>query len=98
MGGIDIGEPARALDGASRRAARSLWVERLARYGLVAKGVSYGLVGAPAIAVALAGGGKAESREGTLAVVADESYGPFLIVALALGFASYALRRLGERS
>jgi Domain of Unknown Function (DUF1206) len=39
-----------------------------------------------------------EDREpgGALALVADKSYGPFLIVALALGFASYALWRLVE--
>ena len=28
-----------------RRISSSTWVDRLARYGLVAKGVSYGLVG-----------------------------------------------------
>lgn len=68
----------------------------MARYGLAAKGISYGLVGALAISVATSGGGKTASREGALALVADESYGPFLIVALALGFASYALWRLVE--
>jgi hypothetical protein len=71
-------------------------VEGLARYGLVAKGISYGLVGVLAIAVAVSGSGKATSRQGALGIVGDQSYGPFLLVALALGFASYALWRLAE--
>ena len=94
MGGVDVEDSARAVRATSKRAARSTWVEGMARYGLVAKGVSYGLVGALAIAVVVAGSGKATSREGALALVADETYGPFLLVPLALGFASYALWRL----
>ena len=45
--------------------------------GLVAKGISYGLVGALALAVAAGHGGKATSRTGALATVADESWGKF---------------------
>jgi hypothetical protein len=46
MGGVDIREPAHALDSAAVRAApRSPGIERMARYGLVAKGVSFGLDG-----------------------------------------------------
>ena len=96
MGGVEIQEPARRLGSTSRRAARSPWIERMARYGLVAKGVSYGLVGVLAIAVAVSGGGETTSRQGALAAVVDESYRPFLIVVLALGFASYALWLLVE--
>lgn len=62
----------------------------------MAKGISYALVGALAIAVVVADAGKTTSREGALALVADESYGPFLLIPLALGFASYALWRLVE--
>ena len=96
MGGADFDDPARVLGNASREAAQSHWIERMARLGLVAKAVSYGLVGVLAIAVAVSGGGKTTSRQGALALVADESYGPLLIGALALGFASYALWRLVE--
>ena len=52
MGGVDVQQPARALRSGSKRASRSPWVERMGRYGLVAEGVSYGLVGALAMAVA----------------------------------------------
>ena len=77
-----------------RRAAKSSWVDGIARYGLVAKGVSYALVGVLAAALAIDSGGKATSREGALATVADESWGTVLLVALALGFAAYGLWRL----
>ena len=92
-----MGQVDEALSGAkqaSREAAESSWVEGLARYGLVAKGFSYGLVGALAAALAVAGEGQAESREGALEVLADESYGKVILFAVALGFAAYALWRL----
>ena len=83
-----------AARAAPQRVAESTWVDRLARFGLVAKGVSYGLVGALAAALAIGGGGKAASREGALATLADETYGKVILVALALGFAAYGLWRL----
>ena len=79
---------------ASQEVANSTPVEWLARYGIVAKGVSYGLVGALAGALAVAGAGKATDREGALEILADETYGKFLLVALAVGFAAYGLWRL----
>jgi hypothetical protein len=96
MGGVGIDDPARVVRDTSKRAARSTWVEGMARFGLVAKGVSYGLVGALAVAVAVSGTGKETSRQGALAIVAHEGYGPYLLGLLALGFASYALWRLAE--
>lgn len=72
------------------------WIEVLARVGLVAKGVSYGLVGVLAIGVAAGRGGKATSRQGALAEIASHGWGKLLLVALALGFAGYALWRLTE--
>jgi hypothetical protein len=69
------------------------WYAVVARAGLVAKGVSYGIVGALALQVAVGAGGKATSRQGALASVADTSFGKVLLVALALGFAAYALWR-----
>jgi hypothetical protein len=74
----------------------SRWLGWVGRVGLVAKGVSYALVAVLAVAVAASVGGRATSREGALEVVADEAYGPPLILALALGFAAYALWRLAQ--
>lgn len=70
------------------------WYAGVARAGLVAKGISYGLVGVLAIGVALGQGGKTASRDGALATLADEPWGKVVLVALALGFAGYALWRL----
>ena len=69
------------------------WYAWLARIGLVAKGVSYGIVGVLALELALGNGGKATSRQGALATIADESLGKVLLVVLALGFAAYATWR-----
>ena len=69
------------------------WYAWVARVGLVAKGISFAIVGILAIQLALGDGGKATSRQGALATIADESWGKILLVLLALGFAAYALWR-----
>jgi uncharacterized protein DUF1206 len=69
------------------------WEEPLARVGLVAKGVSYGIVGLLALKLALGDGGKATSRQGALQQLAGTTYGTVLLVLLAFGFAAYAIWR-----
>ena len=69
------------------------WYAALARTGLVAKGLSYGLVGALAVKLAVGHGGKATSRQGALQSLAHHSFGRILLIALAIGFAAYALWR-----
>jgi hypothetical protein len=69
------------------------WYAWVARIGLVAKGVSYGIVGVLAVMLALGEGGKATSRAGALATIAGEPFGKVLIILLAFGFAAYALWR-----
>ena len=87
----ELGREARA---AGSRARNSTWVDRVARFGLVAKAASYGLVAVLALGLAFGAGGKATSREGALATIADETWGAAVLVVLALGFAGYALWRL----
>ena len=70
------------------------WYSALARTGLVAKGLSFGVVGALALKLALGDGGKATSREGALEELAGTGLGELLIAALAIGFAAYALWRV----
>ena len=72
------------------------WYSWLARIGLVAKGVSFGVVGVLAVRLALGDGGKATSRQGALATIADESFGRVLLVMLVCGFAAYAIWRFVE--
>jgi Domain of Unknown Function (DUF1206) len=69
------------------------WYAWLARGGLVAKGVSFGIVGALAIGVAVGRGGKTTSRQGALETLAQHAWGAVLLVLLAIGFAGYAIWR-----
>jgi hypothetical protein len=71
-------------------------VEKVARIGLVAQGVSFGLVAILAIKLALGEGGKATNREGALRTIAHHPFGKVLVIALAIGFGCYALWRLVE--
>jgi hypothetical protein len=72
------------------------WVERAGRIGLVAKGVSYALIGVLAIQIPLGQGGQAADRQGALRQLASESWGPAVLIALAVGFACYAVWRVIE--
>jgi hypothetical protein len=97
MSTIDRGEDlAESAVAASKRAGRSHWLGKVGRVGLIAKGVSYALVGVLAIALAAGIGGRATGRPGALEVFADEIWGKALILGLVLGFAAYALWRLAQ--
>lgn len=72
------------------------WYAALARVGLVAKGVSFGIVGILAIKLALGEGGRATSRDGALQTLAQHSFGKVLLVLLAIGFAGYAIWRFTQ--
>jgi hypothetical protein len=71
-------------------------VEKVARFGLLAQGVSFGLVAVLAIKLALGDGGKATDRQGALRTIAQDGIGRFIVIALAVGFGCYALWRLFE--
>lgn len=77
----------------AKQAGQSRWVGWLGRLGLAAKGVSFAIVAVLAIDVALEDEGRTRDRQGALRAIADESYGVYLLVALAAGFAAYALWR-----
>jgi hypothetical protein len=79
-----------------RRAAQSPWVERLARMGLVAKGVVYAVVAILAVKVALGGRQESPDRHGALRTIADQPFGKGLLILLAIGLAGYALWRLTQ--
>lgn len=69
-------------------------VEVLARWGLLAIGVSYLLVAGISMKLAIAGGGEAADREGALARIAQTGWGVPVLVAIAAGFGGYAAWRL----
>jgi hypothetical protein len=66
----------------------------LARGGLVARGVVYGIVGILALKLAVGSGGKATTQRGALLTLAQEPFGQALLIATAVGLAGYALWRL----
>jgi len=86
-----IEHPAREARAEAR--SGSGWYAWLARGGLVAKGVSFGIVGALAVGVALGTGGKTTSRQGALQALAQHAWGKVLLVLLAVGFAAYGVWR-----
>jgi hypothetical protein len=69
------------------------WYAWLARIGLLAKGVSFAIVGVLAIKLALGDGGKATSRQGALQTLAQHWFGKISLILLAAGFAAYAIWR-----
>jgi hypothetical protein len=66
----------------------------LARAGLIARGVSYGIIGILALKLAIGSGGKATNQQGALKTIAHQSFGQALLIAMALGLAGYAVWRL----
>jgi Domain of Unknown Function (DUF1206) len=74
--------------------ARRREFEWLARAGLVARGVVYGIVGILALKLAVGSGGKATTQRGALMTIAHEPFGQALLIATAIGLAGYALWRL----
>lgn len=91
----DLGETMRdGLDGAGdlvRRAADRRWVVPLARVGLIARAIVFGLIGGAALPAARLRGGDLESPQEAVARVAGMS--PVLLGIVGVGLAGYALWR-----
>jgi hypothetical protein len=66
------------------------------RVGLVARGIVYCLLAVVAIQVAFGRTDQEVDRQGALRALARQPFGRFLLAALTLGFAAYALWRLAE--
>ncbi len=81
---------------ALERASRSTWLERLARAGLVARGLLYGVVAALALRVAQGHEEVQPDKQGALQTVVRQPLGRLLVLLLAIGFAGYALWRFVE--
>jgi hypothetical protein len=68
----------------------------LARAGLIARGVVYGVVGVLALKLALGSGGEATSQQGALKTIAHEPLGKVLLIVLTVGLAGYAIWRVAR--
>jgi Domain of Unknown Function (DUF1206) len=86
--------PVRSAQRGGEAVARRPEFEWLARAGLVARGVVYGIVGILALKLAVGSGGKATTQQGALQTIAHEPFGKALLIATAVGLAGYAMWRL----
>src|SRR6202167_4738170 len=87
---------AASVSRAARGASDSPVVHFLARAGLTARGVIYLLVGWVALLVALGQSSREADQQGALQMLAGKPYGLVSLWLLGIGFAAYALWRLGE--
>jgi hypothetical protein len=78
---------------AERAATDGPWVERLARAGLVTRGLMHVVVGWIALRVATGEPGRRADQQGALATVVQQPFGRVLVGGLALGFLCYAAWR-----
>jgi hypothetical protein len=72
------------------------WIERLARFGYVAYGVVYALVGVLAVQAAFSGADHAAGQQGALRSILLAPLGRVLLCIVALGLLAYAAWRLYE--
>jgi len=89
--GSSTKEARQQAEKAARKA--SPWIERLARFGYLAYGVVYVLVGFLAVQAAI-GGGKTASQEGALSTVLRAPLGKVLLGLIVVGLLGYAMWRL----
>jgi hypothetical protein len=94
----DMGTRAEVLSGTAQREGDKLAGARalgwLARFGLVARGVVYLVIGVLALKLALGDGGAATDQQGALKTIAGQSFGELLLILVAVGLAGYSLWRL----
>lgn len=91
LGAQNLGNKAK---GQGEQLAHAKTLGWLARAGLVARGVVYGLIGVLALELAFGEGGKATDQQGALQTIAHQSFGKLLLILLAIGLGGYALWRL----
>jgi hypothetical protein len=80
----------------ARRAARSPWIDRLARYGLAARGLVYVVIAWIAAQIAFGGSRRQADRQGAIHALASSGAGKVLVILAGVGFAGYALWRLAQ--
>lgn len=79
----------------TRKAAKSDTVEHLGRFGNIARGVLYLVVGTLAANVAR-GSAEQADRQGAVRAIGQTTFGRVGLVLIAVGFAGYALWQLAE--
>lgn len=75
------------------KSTASRWIEPAARFGLVARGVTYGTIAVLAIVLAAGFGGTATGQKGALRVIADAPLGRVLVIIVGVGLLGFAAWR-----
>jgi hypothetical protein len=78
----------------ARHAGNSRAVQAMARGGLAARGLTYLIIALIAAQIAVGKSAHSADQHGAIEEVASQPFGRLLLIALALGFAAYALWRL----
>ncbi len=94
--GVSVDEVRDRAEDALEDAAESTWLERLARAGLVARGLLYVAVAILAAQVAAGHSAARADKQGALQAVVHQPFGRVLVLMLAVGFAGYAAWRFVE--
>jgi hypothetical protein len=94
MTASSLPRPARSAQHAGEAVGRRREFEWLARAGLVARGVVYGIVGILALKLAVGAGGKSTDQRGALEAIARQPFGKALLIVMVGGLAGYATWRL----
>ena len=89
-----FGQAEARTEQAVRQAVQNPWVERLARFGLAARGVVYTVVGVLAVQAAFFGRGTTTDTRGALQKIAEQSR--VLLALVAVGFIGYAIWRFAQ--
>jgi uncharacterized membrane protein YidH (DUF202 family) len=74
----------------------SSWIERLARFGYISKGVVYAIVGFLALQAAVGSGGKTTDPQGALQEIVKQQFGQILLALIAIGLLGYVIWRFVE--
>jgi hypothetical protein len=76
-----------------RAARESGPVQAMARAGLAARGLTYLIIASIAAQIAFGGTGESADQHGAFEEIASKPFGRVLLIAMAIGFAAYALWR-----
>jgi len=86
--------PVREVRAQGEEVAQTDTFEYLARAGLIARGVVYGIIGILALKLALGDGGETTNQQGALQTIAQGPFGKVLLALMAVGLLGYAAWRL----
>jgi hypothetical protein len=94
--GVQAAQLERSVRSGARAFERSQVFDWLVRAGFIARGVTYGVIGALAVALALGAGtmGATPNQQGALALIARSAVGRPALVLIAVGLLAYALWKL----